>query len=370
MALKNSPQYIESNTMTVKVLALTRYGALGASSRLRIMQYRSELAEQGIEVCINSLLNDEYVRQLYQGKRNKLLLIYCYLRRLIFLAYNTSRYDIVWIEKEIFPYLPAFFEKSFLKKKPKIYDYDDAIFHNYDISSSTLKRFLLSNKIKILVQNASLVLAGNQYIADYLNQSGVKILKVPTSLKLDDYQARKSQRTYSNFTICWVGTPNTWEQCFVPFLKIFLELADKYAIQFVIIGTKGNGFSNEKFFFYDWSESNEVELIKSCHIGIMPLPDTPWMRGKSGYKLIQYMSCDLPVIASAVGENINLVQHGVDGFLVKNESDWERYILCIMENNELQLSLQRNARQKAEDSFDVKKNALIIAKHIRKVLRK
>lgn len=354
--------------MAVKILALTRYGKMGASSRLRIMQYKPELAKQDIEICIHPLLNDEYIRQLYQGKRNKLLAAYCYVRRLIFLILNNDQYDAIWIEKEIFPYFPAFIENWFLKKTPKIYDYDDAIFHNYDSSSSTLKKFFLSEKINNLIKNASLVIAGNQYIEDYLSQINKKIIKVPTSLKLSDYQARKAMKSYTKFTICWVGTPNTWEQCFVPFLKTFIELADNYEIQFLIIGTDGNGFYHEKFHFHDWSERNEVELIKSCHVGIMPLPNTPWMRGKSGYKLIQYMSCDLPIIASSVGENVNLIQPGINGFLVEDEDDWESYIVRMLENKELQRSLKANARKKASRSFDVKKNALLIAEQMKAVV--
>jgi len=131
----------------MKVLYLTKYSRLGASSRLRSFQYFPFLKENGIDVAFSPLFNDEYLKDLYSGKQSVKTIFSSYLKR-FFILFTVFKYDKIVIEKELFPYLPALFERILAFAKVKyIVDYDDAIFHNYDLSPNKLIRFFLRNKI-------------------------------------------------------------------------------------------------------------------------------------------------------------------------------------------------------------------------------
>jgi hypothetical protein len=151
----------------VKVLLLSRYGQLGASSRLRMYQYLPYLEEMGIEVTIAPLLDDRYLDNLYGGgKRSVARLAGRYLKRVAALL-QAGAADLVWIEKELFPLLPAWGEQLLcLFGKPCLVDYDDAVFHNYDLSRNQVVRVLLGKKIDAVMAQASLVTVGNDYLAE------------------------------------------------------------------------------------------------------------------------------------------------------------------------------------------------------------
>src|SRR5690554_3812328 len=128
----------------MKVLLLSKYPRMGASSRLRSLQYLPALADEGIEVTVSSLFDENYLRELYEkGRKSKVRSLMLYLKRL-FVLLTVFRYDVLWIEYEVFPYLPAFAEQLLrLLGKPYVVDYDDAVFHNYDRSGNGLIRVFL-----------------------------------------------------------------------------------------------------------------------------------------------------------------------------------------------------------------------------------
>jgi glycosyltransferase involved in cell wall biosynthesis len=103
-----------------------------------------------------------------------------------------------------------------------------------------------------------------------------------------------------------------------------------------------------------WSEDNEVELLHTFDVGIMPLFDTPWERGKCGFKLIQYMACSIPVIASPVGVNSEIVKHGEDGFLASTQEEWKEALLTLMQNSELGKKMGIRGKMKIEEKYCLK----------------
>jgi hypothetical protein len=120
------------NKVTVRVLALTRYGSLGSSSRLRMLQYIPALTAANIEVSVQAMFDDATLALRYQlGRYGLLTLIRCFWQRISALI-KRNRFDIVWIEKEALPWLPLWFERRLLSTTPYILDYDDAVFHHYD----------------------------------------------------------------------------------------------------------------------------------------------------------------------------------------------------------------------------------------------
>lgn len=150
----------------MRVLLLSRYAVLGASSRVRYLQYLSYFRAQGVEVAVEPLFSDDYVRALYEGGRRWPNVFSGYWRRLLAL-FHARRFDVLIIEKELFPFLPAAAER-FLRASgvPYLVDYDDALFHRYDQHGNPLVRGLLGRKVDVVMRQAAVVVAGNPYLAE------------------------------------------------------------------------------------------------------------------------------------------------------------------------------------------------------------
>lgn len=308
----------------MRVLLLSRYARLGASSRLRSYQYLPLLRAEGIEVEASPLLRDNYIRRLYAGGGVNWLEVvadYAYRMRQLLAA---GGFDLLWIEKELFPSLPASAERLLgAVGVPYVVDYDDAVFHVYEQSTNPLKRFL-RRKIDVVMRAAALVVCGNAYLARHATAAGARRVEVvPTAIDLDRY-AVVERAAREGVVVGWIGTPNT-----VKYLDIVLpalrELAARRRVQLRVIGAELSvpGLDVE---CRPWSEDTEVRNLADLDIGIMPLTDTPVERGKCGYKLIQYMGCGLPVVASPVGVNRDIVAEGVSGYLAATPERWR----CVL----------------------------------------
>lgn len=304
----------------MKVLALTRYGRAGASSRIRFLQFLPHLEQYGVVVDIAPLLRDAYLARLYAGGGRAVLEIASdYVRRIAQL-FKVKQYDLLWIEKELFPDLPSWIE-TWLNRLGIRYvvDYDDAIFHNYDLSRNPLRQ-ALAGKIDSVMRSASVVVCGNRYLAERALRSGSRAVEIlPTVVDLDRYSVR-SAGAYPVVTIGWIGSPATakYLALIAPSLKL---LAERFPLRLCVVGANPvmEGVEVES---RPWSELTEVPDIQSFDIGIMPLEDSPWERGKCGYKLIQYMACGIPVVGSPVGVNQEIVRHGENGYLASAPDEW------------------------------------------------
>lgn len=339
----------------MKVVYFTKYNRNGASSRLRSYQFVPLLEKEGIDVTIFPFFDEDYLHSLYAKKSiSKIKLLGFYWNRFIKL-FSIYKFDKIIIEKELFPYFFSWFEKLlWLFNVKYIVDYDDAIFHNYDLSKNKLVKFLLKNKIYNVMKYSNHVLAGNEYLAQKAkNSSAKKIIIHPTVIDVDAYKV-KDNYTTSKVVIGWIGSPTTYK--YIKNLEsVFIKLSNLYTIEFHIIGAKNNEVKLDNVKFIDWSEENEVALISKFDIGIMPLENTPWELGKCSYKLIQYMGCGIPVVASSVGMNKEVIEEGKNGFLVSDEQQWIEKLSVLIENEVLRENLGKQGRLKVEDLFSNKK---------------
>lgn len=335
----------------MRVLALTRYSRLGASSRMRSYQYVDFLREHGVDVVVSPLFGDSYLKRLYnKGRTNWPAVAADYFMQLIRLG-RARNFDLVWIEKEIFPSIPAWFERALAKLGiPYVVDYDDAIFHNYDLSSNRLQR-LLSNKIPTVMRGAALVVCGNEYLADCARNAGARdVAIIPTVIDLDRYSVRAG-RAGEKLVIGWIGSPST-----VKYLRILhqvlAEISAIMPLQLRVIGATLE-LEGVDVDCRTWSEASEVAEIQQFDIGIMPLVDSPWEKGKCGYKLIQYMACGVPVIASPVGINNEVVSEGINGYLCRDDAEWKDKILALSGNAAARVAMGRMGRKAVEDKYCV-----------------
>lgn len=350
MLLVFSMDFQRSNA--VRVLALSRYGDLGASSRVRLLKYLPELSTCHIQVAVFPLLGNEYLMDLYsKRKKNRFNIILAYVRRLLILL-NARSYDLLWIEKELFPGCPAIFE-FLLAKAGIVYlvDYDDAIFHNYDNSNNFFIRKCLSKKIDKVMYYSSLVLCGNQYIAHRATSAGAKKIEIiPTVIDLNCYPREYTKENRDRLRIGWIGTPATvkYLEAIIPAFRL---ASQKVSLELCIVGASLT-VPDINIVLIPWEEHSEINSISTFDVGIMPLQDSPWERGKCGYKLIQYMAASLPVIASPVGVNTQIVEHNENGFLAQTIDDWVNAFVFFAKNKDIRLTMGRANRLIVEEKYN------------------
>lgn len=350
----------------MKVLALTRYTRLGASSRLRFYQYAAVLQDFAIDVQVSPLLSENYLNRFNrQAPIDWLGVFNDYLHRLIKL-FIVKKFDILWIEKELFPNLPAWFEQVLNTFGIKyIVDYDDATFHNYDLSNSRFKK-ILRDKINKIMRKSALVICGNHYLAKHALAVGAKQVEIlPTVIDLNRYTIAATTAK-PKLIIGWMGSPSTakYLELVAPALQI---IAKEFPIQLRIIGANFTA-RNLDIEYRAWSEESEVSEIQNFDFGIMPLIDAPWEKGKCGYKLIQYMACGKAVIASPVGVNQEIVQSGVNGYLAVNQDEWLQAFRNLALNQQYRVEMGKAGRERVEKEYCLQVTAPRLAQLFHKVL--
>ncbi|MFG0408006.1 glycosyltransferase family 4 protein [Pseudomonas sp. FYR_11] len=348
-----------------KILILSKYTRMGASSRLRILQFFPALENSGFEIEVSAFFGEDYLSELYHSaSRSPLKLIRYYAKRLAVLL-RARKYDVVWIEKELFPFLPAMFERG-LKAIGVRYlvDYDDAVFHNYDLSSRPWVRRLLGSKIDGVMRASSIVVAGNEYLADRARRAGAaRVEIIPTVVDHERYRVGH-RHGVQQLVIGWIGSPST-QKYVVGIRDSLREACNRYKARLVLVGATPDivdelpGIEVETL---SWSEDSEAHLIENMDIGVMPLIDGPWERGKCGYKLIQYMACGVPVIASPVGVNVEIVAGNQCGLLASEQADWLAALCTLLTSPEERTRLGTSGRRAVEARYSLQAQAPILEK--------
>jgi glycosyltransferase involved in cell wall biosynthesis len=233
---------------------------------------------------------------------------------------------------------------------PFVLDYDDAIFHNYDHHQFFLLRRLFGHRIDNLMARANLVICGNNYLAQRALNAGASWVEIlPTVVNLDHYSDLSRFHKNTHPIIVWIGSPST-----LIYLNLLheplLELSKQFSFTLRVIGGKIN-LPGVQLDCLTWSESKEVEYITSSDIGVMPLFDTPWEQGKCGYKLIQYMACGLPSVATPVGANNCILQDGISGFFASNHEMWVDRLAKLLKNPQLRVNFGLSSRAIVEQQF-------------------
>jgi glycosyltransferase involved in cell wall biosynthesis len=327
----------------MQILLLSRYGEMSATTRMRFSQYLPYLNAQGIHVTSTPLLNDDALQQLYQhGRRDPLKLLGSYIRRIALLL-QAKRYDAIWLEKELFPLLPAWGERWLAQLGiPYLVDYDDATFHFYDNHPKAWVRQTLGRKIEMVMQHAALVVAGNAYLAEHAQAAGAQhITLLPTVVDAERYQPAPNPSP--QFTVGWIGSPSTakYLRMIAPALSQVIERGGRVLV--VGAGNTEIGIQHPHLEQRDWAEAREISDIQAMDVGIMPLPDDLWERGKCGYKLIQYMACGKAVVASPVGVNSQIVRAD-NGYLAQDIGQWDQALARLQGDATLRTGMGARGR--------------------------
>ncbi len=350
----------------VSVLQLSRYDRLGGSSRLRFYDFQPALAERGIRVTAAPFFDDAYLHRLYTGDRGSRVRILHYYRDRFATLLASPRYDLIWLEKEALPWLPASIELLLMRKTPFIIDFDDAWFHRYDLHKSRPIRKILAGKFPALVQGAAAVIAGSPYLAEWATAHGArKVVRIPTTVDLPRYAQKRAFD--SAFTIGWMGSPST--TAYLHGIGGALEALCRQGASVRLVGS-GPVALPAPTTIIPWTEATETDELATFDVGIMPLKPDAWSEGKCAYKLIQYMAAGLPVVASPVGMNREVVQHGVNGFLADSEQEWIAALETMRTDPGLRHSMGMAGRRIVEERYSLSGNADLLAQTLREAPRK
>jgi glycosyltransferase involved in cell wall biosynthesis len=261
--------------------------------------------------------------------------------------YRANEFSVALLNYEAFPYLPAIYEWLLAKRVPIVFDIDDAIFHRYD--QSALLRPFLGRKIQKVAGLCRVAVAGNSYLAERLHHHDTRV--IPTVVDTSLY-APKAKPQGAPLVIGWIGSPSTSAYLHGIF-PVLQEIVKSGKAKLVFVGA-GSSARFEGAELREWTEESEISQVQDFDIGIMPLPDDPWSRGKCGFKLVQYMACGKPVVASPVGVNSQIVTSRT-GFLAEDAGAWKSALEKLIESEALRKDLGAAARERAVAEYSLQR---------------
>lgn len=330
------------------------------SQRFRFEQYLDYFNNNNFEYEFSYLLDKEDDINFYHKKKYfqkaKILINSIKKRFKDIKRIKNKEFDIVFIQREALMIGGAFFEKkiSLISDVKMIFDFDDSIW--LPNSSKANKKFMWLksfNKVSKIIELSDHVIAGNEYLYNYAKNYNQKTSIIPTTVDTDKFKPT-TKRNQKKVTIGWSGSSTTIEH-FKLAIPILEEIKKKYKnkIDFKIIGDKN--FYNPSLNVYgvDWCSETEVLDLNEIDIGIMPLPDDEWSKGKCGLKGLTYMSLEIPTIMSPVGVNCDIIEHGVNGFLAKTDSEWHSALSMLIESEELRKEIGKKGRQTVVQKYSV-----------------
>jgi glycosyltransferase involved in cell wall biosynthesis len=359
---------------TLRLLALSPVPAEGAGCRFRVMQYVPALEQAGFSVTVAPFFDAAFFDLVYRPG-HYVEKLGAFLRQSLArleLLMSRDRYDAFFVYREAYPFGPPLLETllAHAQGRPLVYDFDDAIFLS---NSSEANRFASAlkypQKVAAIIRRSALVLAGNEYLASYARAHNPAVSVLPTCVDTEVFVPRKTPRAAGDpLVVGWIGTPTTavYLKSLGPSLS---RLAPRYPF---VLRVSGSGepleFSGVKTVNQQWSLEREVELFNTCDIGVYPLTDDEWAKGKCGFKAIQFMACGVPVVAAAVGVNQEIIQDGVNGFLASNDGEWDDKLGRLLADADLRQRLGAAGRKTIEQRYSLAVNAPKLASMLRELV--
>ena len=350
----------------VRALALSPVPYEGAGCRYRIAQYIPHLAAQGIDLAVAPFFDREFFELVYRPGHTarKALLFLRQAAGRLRTVLQSGRYDLMVIYREAMPVGPPVVESMLAAAKvPLVYDFDDAVFlPNTSEANRWIGVLKRPQKTGAIIRRSDQVIAGNEFLATYARRFNPSVHVIPTAIDVDLFVPRPEQAAASaSLVVGWIGTPTT-ASYLAPLAPVLRQLAATHRFEFRVAGPTGPvAFEGVETKNVPWSLDREVELFNRCDVGVYPLPDDDWARGKCGFKAIQFMSCGVPVVASAVGVNREIVQDGVNGFLASTADEWRQKLAALMADADLRRRMGAAGRRTIQERYSLQVNAPRVA---------
>ena len=330
------------------------------SQRYRFEQYLNYFKSEGFDWELSEIITENDDKIFYHpGNYLKKAWI---LLKSIFIRFNDLRraknFDIIFIQREALLLGSSYFEKQFFRKNKVVFDFDDSIWL-LDTSPENKKFEFLKNpdKTKINITNAHCVIAGNSYLANYAKQFNKNTIIIPTTIDSDFHIPKPELRNKEKLVIGWSGSISTLKH-FEIAIPALIEIQKKYPnqIEIHVIGQGTYSHPEINVISNNWSAKTEVDDLNSFDIGIMPLPNDEWVKGKCGLKGLSYMACGVATIMSHVGVNSEIIEHGKNGFLAKNQQEFVNCLSELIENSDLRYKIGITGRETVVKNYSVNAN--------------
>ena len=328
--------------------------------RFRIEQWEPILKERGVEITYAPFSNEQLAGLLYQQGHaaSKLAGVTAGFARRFRLLSSVRQFDAVYIFREAALFGPPIFESWIRRTKiPIVFDFDDAIFVSYRSPSNGYLSYLkFAGKTSKICEMAAHVMVGNPYLAEYSRRFNPNVTVVPTTIDLDRYEVREPDRTKAYPVIGWTGSFSTVQH--LDTLRGALQkLAQRERFKLRVIGTPQYELEGVEVEAMQWRAQSEIDDLVPCDIGIMPLPDDKWSKGKCGLKALQFMALGIPTMCSPVGVNTDIIQDGENGFIADTEDEWVEKLAALIRSSDLRDRIGLAGRRTVEQKYSAEVQA-------------
>jgi glycosyltransferase involved in cell wall biosynthesis len=347
----------------IRVLAMTPYPQSRVpGQRFRIEQWAPLLRAQGIDVVFSPFMSPAAMDVLYRvGHKGQKIgaMLRGYLKRLGE-ALRRRPADVVFVYREAALLGPPLLECLMARRTALVLDFDDAIYLADTSRANAWSRVLKwKGKTEMICRLARHVTVGNEFLAQFARGHTPAVTVVPTTIDTDLYAIRFRPRN-SRPVVGWSGSATT-----LPYLTALgpalQRLRGRHDFELRVIGGELQ-LGGVQTYCRPWRLDTEVEDLRALDVGLMPLSDDEWSRGKCGLKALQYMALGIPPVVSPVGVNATIVRDGVNGFYARTEEEWIDRIALLLEDEPLRRSLGEEARRTVEESYSARAHVPRVAR--------
>lgn len=343
----------------MKVVFLVPYPEkIAPGQRFRYEQYQDKLYQIGAEYRTHSFLSMNAWKVLHQPghfPQKAISILLGFWKRFI-LLFSLIQYDYVFIFREASHIGPPVFEWIIAKvlRKKIIYDFDDAIWlPNYSSHNASFHKLKYYQKVNSIMKWAYKISAGNAYLANYARQFNNRVIVLPTTIDTENHHNQiKEHDDTKKPVIGWTGTLTT-SKYIGDIVGALQRLEQEYDFEFCVISNEAPDYNLKSLVFKRWKKETEIEDLLRFDIGIMPLVDDKWAKGKCGFKALQYMALGIPPVVSPVGVNTDIVQDGENGRICQTEDDWYNALSQLLRHPELRKELGSKAHQTVLNHYSV-----------------
>ena len=345
----------------MKVLFVAQYGPLAASSRTRVFDYLPLLREAGVDCRVLVVAPDSLIRLNTQGLAKRLVYYLLTWLRTVWVGwiciFATGKYDAILLQKVLFSFpIPQLLKRY---KSKILFDFDDAIFTLESPGESLLTRLRTrrrSRGLPAMLSASGHAIVENEYTAEFASRFCANVSQITGPIDTDRYSPhKKSER--ETIVLGWVGSPSTTR--YLELIRDSLsEIGRKFPnVELCLIGADVFEIDHLPVTNLAWELETEVCHLGQFDIGLMPLPDDPFTKGKGGYKLLQYMAMGLPVVASPVEINCDIVSHEHTGFLAQSDDEWVAFLETLIKDKTLRTQMGIKGRARVVERYALKKSS-------------
>lgn len=302
------------------------------SSRYRVLQYLPAIEKAGFQVEVLEVSGKWWQR--------------------LFTLKKAQQFPLVFVQKKLFHSLELRLFKA--KGAKLIYDFDDAIMFRHQpvpgsYSATRHRQFIA------MIRSSHAVLAGNRFLEQKAKPYGSKVVYLPTTVDVTQYRLKSANPEKEKVTLGWLGSPSTLiylEQI----LPALVDLSREFPqIQLKVVSSVFPKEEKLNIIKKQWSKEEEEKDLLSFDIGLAPLNDDLWCEGKCGLKLLQYMACAIPSVASPFGGQRDMIIDGENGFSARNLEEWKQKLARLIKEPQLRAKLGQKGRQSVEEKFSLQK---------------